>query len=222
LRENCVRRSRNRTVSVNDGKKMNDDASPTKRQKIESPRRAKSRSKNARGSTSVSDEESDSNQDTNFFYKGSPRRNNSTKSSKGEYRNGYNSPRSTRTTESENSKSDEENADDRVQRLSSLRSFSTGREANLPPSPCPKCQLQQEHSVRRISSESKTRSPERKNKELRPRNMQSPRSRNMQSLRSRDMQSPRSRSRLLSSLRYSPTRSCGSIIAQVCHATSVL
>lgn len=208
LRENCLRRSRNRTVSLS-------DVLPTKKQKLEDPSSPARRNK--RGGRRSSDLDSDSSQGkiTDFFFNGSPRRKASTNSSK--LRNGYKS-RTTRTTECENSKSDEENADDRVERLSSLRSFSTGKDANGASSPCPKCQIQQENSNKKISTDS-TGSPERKNKELRPRNMQSPRSRSTHSPRSRNMQSPTSRSRLL---RYSPTRSCGSLIASVCHATSVI
>lgn len=206
LRENCSRRSRNRTLSFS-------DSLPNKKQKIEVPSNAVRRNK--RGSRKSSDLDSDGNQGkiTDFFFKGSPRRKATMNSSK---RNSF-KPKSPRTTECENSKSDEENSDDRVERLSSLRSFSTGKETNGACSPCPKCQIQQENTNKKISTDST--SPDRKNKELRPRNMQSPRSRNAHSPKSRNMQSPRSRSRLL---RYSPTRSCSSLIASVCHATSVI
>ncbi|KAK3696718.1 hypothetical protein QZH41_013077, partial [Actinostola sp. cb2023] len=198
LKENYVRArgTRNRTISQG-GTTEETVMLPRKRPRVDVRRRSKGQNKRAR----LLDEDSDDVQAriTDFFYKGSPKQNRVSKSPKATFRNGYKSPRSTRSTESENSKSDEENTEDRVQRLSSLRSFSTGKD-NLPQSPCPKCQIQ--HDQKRGLS----RSPERKNQELRARNMQS----------------PKSRGRLLSSLRCSPTRSCSNLISQVCHAASVV
>lgn len=182
LKEIRGRGGRNRPLSQSEG---DEDTLPGKRAKLEVKRRPKGRRK--------SNVEPDNSQVriTQFFMKRSPRQKRGIKSPKAKFLNGYKSPKSAKSTESESSKSDEENSEHRVERLSSLRSFNLCKD-NLPPqSPCPKCQIQHKRSL--------SRSPERKNKELRACNMQS----------------PKSRSRLLPSLRCSPSRNCSSTMSQV-------
>lgn len=182
-----TRAGRTRTSSQSEQSDDSDVIIPAKRSRRDLRKESKSRR--------LSKEESDDSQAriTQFFFKKSPKQKRSTKSPKAKFLNGYKSPKSRKSeTESESSKSDEENTEHRVERLSSLRSFNPCKETT-PQSPCPKCQIQ--HNKKRNAS----RSPERKYKELRTRNIQS----------------PRSRSRLLSSLRCSPSRSSSSTLTQV-------
>lgn len=188
LKEKNIRSRAGRTRTSTQSESTDDsgDILPGKRPRVEVRRRSKSRRGNK--------EELDNAQAriTQFFLKKSPKQKRTTKSPKAKFLNGYRSPKSAKSTESESSKSDEENTEHRVKRLSSLRSFNPCKDT-IPQSPCPKCQIQ--HNRKRSMS----KSPERKNKELRARNMQS----------------PRSRSRLVSSLRCSPSRSCSNTLTQV-------